>query len=165
MKSRYFLILTLLFVIPIVISGCGRNNTQTTVTTISDAGKESGTTTITIFNSGNNLQGIAQGVNHVVEFTELGFNPGSINIKEGDGVTFINKAQQEAWPASAKHPTHNVYPGSGIEKCNTAEQPKIFDACHGLKKGESWSFTFNEKGKWGYHDHITPTFSGIINVD
>src|SRR3989344_4210357 len=71
-----------------------------------------------------------------------------------------NKDPAEHWPASAMHPTHTVYSGSGIEKCGTSEEGNIFDACRGLKQDESWSFTFNEKGEWNYHDHLTTGLYG-----
>ena len=70
----------------------------------------------------------------------------------------------EHWPASALHPTHTVYPGSDIQKCGTSEGDKIFDSCTGLNKGESFSFTFNEKGDWRYHDHLNPNLNGVITV-
>ncbi|MEK6932846.1 MAG: plastocyanin/azurin family copper-binding protein [Nanoarchaeota archaeon] len=92
---------------------------------------------------------------YTVEITTDGsFVPAELTIKQGDTVTWVNKWTKDSWPASASHPTHEVYPGSSIEKCDTGEQSGIFDACKGLKPGESWSFTFNEKGSWGYHDHI-----------
>ena len=63
------------------------------------------------------------------------------------------------------HPTHKVYPGSDIEKCGTAEESNIFDACRGLKEGESYEFTFNEKGSWRYHDHLNIKNTGSIIVE
>ena len=78
-------------------------------------------------------------------------------------VTFFNEDSNKHWPASAMHPTHTLYPGSGIEKCGTGE--KIFDACKGLEQGESFSFTFNEKGSWKYHDHLSVSSTGTIVVE
>ena len=91
---------------------------------------------------------------HIIKITADGFSPSTLTINQGDEVTWTNEDTKDSWPASAQHPTHTAYPGSGIEKCGTSEQSTIFDACHGLKPGGSWSFTFNEKGTWSYHDHI-----------
>lgn len=103
------------------------------------------------------------GSDNIIEVTSEGFNPKSLTIKQGDKVTWVNKITEDSWPASALHPTHNVYPGSDIEKCGTAEEKNIFDACKGLKEGESYGFTFNEKGTWRYHDHLnTKSFGSII---
>lgn len=109
-------------------------------------------------------EGVVAAAN-VVEITSNGFNPKVLSVKVGDAVTFVNKDSAEHWPASAMHPTHTVYPGSDIKKCGTVEDRMIFDACKGLKQGERYSFTFNEKGSWKYHDHLVAGLTGTINVD
>ena len=103
---------------------------------------------------------------NVIEITSSGFMPSELTIPKGTKVTWVNKDAEEHWPASATHPTHKVYPGSDIEKCGTSEQEGIFDACHNLASGESWSFTFNEVGSWNYHDHLDLGFGfGKIIVE
>lgn len=102
---------------------------------------------------------------NVVEITSSGFNPKILNVKVRDSVTFVNKDSAEHWPASAMHPTHKVYPGSDIEKCNTAEERNIFDSCRGIAQGREYKFTFNEKGSWKYHDHLGSGLMGTINVN
>ncbi len=101
---------------------------------------------------------------HNVEITASGFSPASLTIKAGDTVKWINNDVNLAWPASAVHPTHTVYPGSDIAKCRTAEQPNIFDACEGLAQGGSWSFTFTQAGTWRYHNHLNLGHTGTIIV-
>ncbi|MEK6884476.1 MAG: plastocyanin/azurin family copper-binding protein [Nanoarchaeota archaeon] len=103
--------------------------------------------------------------NHVVEMSEKGFSPKELTIKRGDAVKFANIGTIEQWPASAMHPTHTVYPGSDIKKCGIGEEKNIFDSCRDIKPGESWSFTFNEKGTWGYHDHSNAGIYGKIIVN
>ena len=102
---------------------------------------------------------------NVIEITSSGFSPKSLMIKKGESVTFVNRDSKPHWPASAFHPTHTAYPGSGIEKCGTSEQSTIFDACRGLEKGERFTFQFNEAGKWNYHDHLNPNSFGSITVE
>ncbi|HLD57839.1 MAG TPA: hypothetical protein VJA47_06010 [archaeon] len=103
---------------------------------------------------------------NIVEATSSGFTPSTITVKAGEFVTFTNKDTAKHWPASAVHPTHKVYPGSDIAKCSDpVEKTKIFDACKGLEKEESWSFTFNEKGTWKYHDHLNTGSTGTIVVE
>jgi plastocyanin len=101
---------------------------------------------------------------NTIEITSSGFSPSTLTVTTGDTVTFTNRDSSPHWPASNVHPTHTVYPGSGITKCGTAEESGIFDACRGLAQGESWSFTFNEKGTWSYHDHLHPSLGGKIIV-
>lgn len=105
-----------------------------------------------------------QGKTHVVNITLYGFSPLVLNINKGDKVTFVNYDKLDRWPASNTHPTHTLYPNSGIDKCGTSEETKIFDSCHGLKTGETYSFVFNEAGTWRYHDHLRPSFTGTVNV-
>lgn len=103
---------------------------------------------------------------NVIEITSSGFTPSELTISRGDTVTFINKDAEEHWPASAVHPTHTVYPGSGITKCFDGKTDKstLFDSCGGLAQEERWSFTFNEIGTWKYHDHINSGLFGTIVV-
>lgn len=100
----------------------------------------------------------------IVSFTDQGFNPKAVSIKKGDSVLFVNEAESDTWPASAMHPTHTVYPNSDIKKCGTSEAAGMFDACRGLKTGETWAFQFNEIGKWNYHDHLNAKQFGSIEV-
>lgn len=102
---------------------------------------------------------------HTVKITASGFEPKSITISSGDTVTWMNEGSSESWPASAVHPTHTVYPNSDIKKCGTSEKQNIFDACMGIKTGQTYSFKFTEKGSWNYHDHLKPSFWGTVVVE
>lgn len=100
----------------------------------------------------------------VIIHTDSGYSPQAVTIKKGSTLTFKNESDNQSWPASAMHPAHTAYPGSDTAKCGTAEQSTIFDACRGLNKGESWSFKFDNAGSWKYHDHLTPSHYGAIEV-
>jgi len=102
--------------------------------------------------------------NATVTITENGYEPKTVTVLKGGTVTWTNNTDLPNWPATAMHPTHEKYPGSSITKCGTAEQGTIFDACRGLKKGESFSFTFNNVGEWGYHDHVNAKMFGKVIV-
>ena len=100
-----------------------------------------------------------------ITYTKDGFSPKDVEIAKGEAVTFVNDSTGKMWPASAKHPTHTVYPGSDIEKCEAdGDKGILFDACKGIESGESWSFIFNETGKWFYHDHIKSSNFGSVTV-
>ncbi|MDO8633471.1 MAG: hypothetical protein Q7K38_02930 [Candidatus Wildermuthbacteria bacterium] len=100
-----------------------------------------------------------------VMYTNSGYASQAYSVKAGDTVTWINQSTNPMWPATAVHPTHEVYPGSGIAKCQTTEAATIFDACKPIAPGEEWSFSFTEKGSWGYHDHLSPNHRGTITVE
>lgn len=102
---------------------------------------------------------------YTVEITADGFNPDVLVLSAGNTVNFVNTYSVHSWPASAVHPTHRAYPGSDINKCNSVERSSIFDACTRLERGESYSFIFNERGSWKYHDHLNPTHTGTIVVE
>ncbi len=95
---------------------------------------------------------------YTVSVTDEGFSPRELTIKKGDKVVWVNKTERGVWPASAIHPTHEVYPEKG--GCIAS----AFDACRGLKNGESWSFIFNFIGSWKYHDHLNPSMTGVVEV-
>jgi plastocyanin len=78
------------------------------------------------------------------------YTPGNIKITKGTKVTFKNGSESLRWPASDLHPSHGVY---------SEFDPKAF-----VKPGESWSFTFDKAGEWGYHDHLAPYITGTITV-
>lgn len=93
-----------------------------------------------------------------VEITVQGFSPQQLKVRAGDTVTFINRDSLPHWPASAIHPSHDDYPEQG--GCIGS----AFDACRGLKTGETFSFTFWQNGTWHYHDHLHSAFRGTIVV-
>lgn len=96
-----------------------------------------------------------------IVYTGGGYEPASVTIKKGETVRFVNNAtSQDTWPASAVHPTHSVYPEKSSADCLGS----AFDACRGLKPGESWEFTFGEAGEWRFHDHAHPSKTGVVIV-
>ena len=86
----------------------------------------------------------------VIKITDDGFVPEALNIKKGEKVNFVNNTSGHAWPASDPHPNHTAYP--------------IFDAQLPMKKGQVWSFVFNDIGEFKFHDNFDPTKRGIVYV-
>ena len=92
------------------------------------------------------------------------YTPNQVNISVGQTVTWINE-DQIFWPATDLHPTHTIYPGTNIIKCNQPEERAVmFDACEPMPSGSEYSFTFNELGEWPFHDHINPAAKGTVTV-
>ena len=94
----------------------------------------------------------------VVVYTDAGYSPATLTVKNGETVTFKNQSSQSMWTASAGHPAHRVYPTTGGCLGST------FDACKSIQPGDSWSFKFDIPGSWGYHNHLNPGDTGIIVV-
>ncbi len=80
-----------------------------------------------------------------------GFSPETLTVEAGETVTFENTGDDDRWPASNVHPTHELYPE--------------FDARKAVLPDESYSFTFERPGRWGYHDHLNPDLQGTIVVE
>lgn len=95
---------------------------------------------------------------HIITYADAGFSPKTITIKKGEKVTFQNNSSLGFWPASGKHPTHELYPEKG--GCFSSK----FDSCAEYQPGKSWSFQFNIAGTWTYHDHLAPSKTGTIIV-
>ncbi len=104
---------------------------------------------------------------NIITYTDSGYSPNTITIKNGQTVIFKNQSSKSMWPASAMHPTHRLYDGTSIEEhCSgTRVTSSSFDACSGVQPGNSWSFRFNKTGSWKYHDHLSPTNFGAIIVE
>jgi len=86
----------------------------------------------------------------VVVLTPNGFEPSKISVPVGTTVTFETTRGRYFWPASNDHPTHTQYPE--------------FDSKRPIGTSETWSFQLDSSGTWGFHDHISPNFTGVIEV-
>lgn len=86
-----------------------------------------------------------------IVLTEEGFSPRDARISRNTTVRFSTDAGRHFWPASNLHPSHDIYPA--------------FDPQRPLAPEESWSFVFEQRGAWGYHDHIRSYYTGILYVE
>src|SRR3989344_2093135 len=93
-----------------------------------------------------------------VVFTDEGFRPSEIKVRKGGTVVWTNKSSVAMWPASAVHPTHDIYPQKG--GCLGS----AFDACRRVAPGETYEFKFDHVGTWKYHDHIGASNFGAVTV-
>ena len=99
--------------------------------------------------------------NEVVMYTDKGFSPSTITIKQGTKVTFVNNTTNKMWVASDEHPTHTEYDG----KTKTEHCPDTlgtaFDQC---ASGSTYTFTFNKVGSFDYHNHSVASDGGKVIV-
>lgn len=101
---------------------------------------------------------------NIITYTDEGYTPNLITIKKGETVVWKNESTDSMWTASAVHPTHRAYPGTDISACETQTLMPMFDACEKIVPGQSWSFTFNNVGTWGYHNHKEASHAGKVVV-
>jgi len=95
---------------------------------------------------------------YLVSFTDRGFEPSTVAMKEGETVRFINNSAKDLWLSSTGD-SGTIYPGTGKE-CSQS----LFDTCKTLRQGEFWEFTFTEQGTWSYHNNFDFERAGVIVV-
>lgn len=99
--------------------------------------------------------------NNTIYLTDSGFQPENLAIEQGETVTWINNASSSMWVASDQHPTHTEYSGTSVaEHCNGGGES--FDQC---STSDKYSFTFDQQGEWGYHNHEPFVSGGQIVVE
>lgn len=97
-----------------------------------------------------NIRNFLVRVSIVIVLTPNGFEPSRVEIPKGTTITFETTRDRYFWPASNEHPSHTAY--------------KEFDPQKPVGPGESWSFRFDREGSWRFHDHVSPYFTGVIEV-
>lgn len=85
-----------------------------------------------------------------IRITAQGFDPQRVEIAKGETVEFVNEDIKPHWPASAVHPYHTQCPG--------------FDALRGLSQRERYQYTFLKSQICSFHDHLNPSFTGVITI-
>lgn len=93
----------------------------------------------------------AIGATTVTVMTDGTFSPATVTIKSGDTVAWLNHSATPVWVASDPHPSHTGYPG--------------FDSKAAIDVDKAFTFTFDKKGSWGYHNHLDPKQKGTVIVE
>ncbi len=77
------------------------------------------------------------------------FTPDEVTVEAGQSILFVNESGAPAIVASDPHPTHTDL--GGFESGT-------------LESGASYLFVFNERGSWGFHNHLNPSHTGTVIV-
>lgn len=85
-----------------------------------------------------------------VTMNEDGFASTTIVARKGDSIVWVNEGTSPHWPASATHPTHEIYPE--------------LDPREAIAPGESWTFTAGKVGQWRIHDHLNPSKTATVVI-
>lgn len=97
---------------------------------------------------------------NLVYYRDSGFEPDSITIEEGEEVTWIDESSSRMWVGSDQHPSHTEYDGTSLNDHCPSEDS--FDSCGPVGR---YSFTFNQTGEWGYHNHRAAGDTGTVVVE
>lgn len=84
-----------------------------------------------------------------ISFTDQGFSPRSITVKQGTTVVIKNDSSRDVQFSSDDHPAHRDNPEMNLSP---------------LAPGESSSYFANTVGTWGFHDHIDESQTGSVTV-
>lgn len=90
----------------------------------------------------------------VVEITATGLNPSTVKIPAGSQVTWKNSDAKERRISADPYPSRSSLPE--------------LDSQDPLAQGDSFSFIFEDKGTYTYHDYLNPTdkaFQGTVIVE
>lgn len=86
----------------------------------------------------------------VVVYTDKGFAPEEIEVKQGSTVRFVNLSDKGMRVASSFGVVPNPYPLLNQEST--------------IKRGESYFFIWSDIGKWDYYNSNEPKDKGVIVV-
>jgi plastocyanin len=86
-----------------------------------------------------------------VTYTDAGYAPGSVTIKAGTAVKFVNNAGGEMHTAFGEHASHDEYPD--------------LIAHESMSVGQSDSITFPLTGSFEYHNHHNEEHVGTVIVE
>ena len=140
-----------LFALVLVASGCASNPSSPSDPAPSEPGPETSPS-----NTSENAT--------VITYTDSGFQPETVTVKQGDTVVWESEASRSMWVGSDQHPVHSEYAGTSLnEHCSNGDQASsAFDQC---SSGDRFSFTFEKEGEWGYHNHDYSSHTGTVIVE
>jgi len=137
-------------------SELGMMDDNSTSTEKTDSSDDTGTTTST--SSSQNEPTDAPAV--TVTYEDGQFSPQEVTVESGQTVRFESSGE-DMWVGVNQHPTHTQYDGSNLDEHCQQENQESFDQC---ETGDSYSFTFEKTGEFGYHNHVNPSAGGTVIV-
>ncbi len=96
---------------------------------------------------------------HLVSYTDRGFEPAYLVIKKNDTVRFSNNSSGELWVSATAASSESIYPGTGNE-CGQS----TLDSCALIEHGRYWQFTFDRAGTWGIQNNSLVDMKGSVQV-
>jgi plastocyanin len=86
---------------------------------------------------------------YIINYTDHGFSPATLQITRGKGVHFVNNSNK-AMRIFSDFPNDRIY--------GAITQSKS------VGRGETYDFIFNDAGNWGYHNANNPSDRGTVVV-
>lgn len=86
----------------------------------------------------------------LVTYTDTGFAPIAVTVKQGSTVTFVNESSRGMWVASGVYPSNQLLPS--------------FNQKGTVAKGGVYEYTFSKAGTWQYQNDKNPSDIGYVTV-
>ncbi|MDO8576016.1 MAG: hypothetical protein Q7R90_01745, partial [bacterium] len=96
----------------------------------------------------------SKGFQYLVSYTDRGFEPTRLTVKQGETVRFTNNSSEGLWVAAGGE---KLYPGV-VNGCGSS----ALDSCRPIGQGEFWEFTFDAAGTWMFSNNIDKEKSGTV---
>ena len=100
----------------------------------------------------------SRGFEALISYTERGFEPSQVVLREGQSIRFTNNSMRDLWVAELGSSDAPLYPG--VSDCGGSS----FDTCKVLKPREFWEFTFEADGEWIFQNNLDKGQTGIVRV-
>ena len=100
----------------------------------------------------------SKGFQHLVSYTENGFEPSRITVKNGETVRFANNSSYDVWIA-ADGRNVQIYPRTR-EVCGSSD----LDSCEPFPPQDFWEFTFTIPGEWRVVNNLDKSKGGVVTV-
>ncbi len=95
-----------------------------------------------LFMKNRNDQAVNANPAATIDITKTSYTPGTVTIKKGQSVTWVNNDTVPHQIAADPYPTHSSLPELHSSSLN---------------QGDSYTFTFENKGTFTYQDPLYPT--------
>jgi plastocyanin len=99
------------------------------------------------------------GFQHLVSYTENGFEPTVITIKNGETVRFTNNSGEPLWIAAVESDESLLYPAVQ-NGCGSS----ALDSCSLIATQDFWEFTFTHSGSWKFTNILNRAEGGTVLV-
>jgi len=93
----------------------------------------------------------SSGFQHLVSYTDTGFEPDTLTVEDGETVRFTNNSSDDIWIASDSS-SEVIYPRTKV-MCGSSD----LDTCDPFPPQDFWEFTFTMRGTWGIVNNLDKT--------
>lgn len=101
----------------------------------------------------------SHGFQALVSYTDNGFEPTRVSIKQGETVRFTNNSSHDVWIAS-DGTNVQIYPRTKAV-CGSSD----LDSCAPFPPMDFWEFTFNTSGEWHVVNNLDKAKGGVVMIE